>query len=93
MSEGVQPRETRWWGGLKDNEKEIGRTPPTGSRYFMLVCSVDFAGQGMRVRMYLLQKRDAGVEYKRHLDVTTEVARDLWPLLRDGAALGGKVGP
>ena len=71
---------------------ELDATPATAAGYRVVVHSVRFpAGSnrsrpGQRIRLEL-QCEGA---YVRHLDISTELARDLWPLLRSAAELGRK---
>lgn len=69
---------------------ELGATPETAAEYRVVVFSVRFPrgplrrNPGQRIRLELQR---AG-QRVAHLDISTELARDLWPLLRAAAELG-----
>lgn len=72
----------------ESNEKmEIGRTPRTAASFFIVVSSVSFPQGGARIRIEL----HTPMGFNRHLDISTELARDLLPLIQKAAALGGPV--
>lgn len=65
---------------------EIGQTPRTAAGYFIAVSSVSFPQGGARIRIELR----TSLGFERHLDITSELARDLLPLIQKAAALGGQ---
>lgn len=83
------------YSGDFPGETLIGETPKTRRGYYVRVTTIQFeANSGMRVRLRLL-KEDVGLHLLNrsallvsHFDITTEVARDLWPLIQKASALG-----
>ncbi len=65
---------------------EIGKTRVTAAGYFMTVASVSFSDGPQRIRLELHN----AVGFIRHLDLTTELASDLEPLIRKAGELGRK---
>jgi len=72
--------------GESAEKVEIGRTPRTAAGFFIIVSSVSFPEGGARIRLELR----TSLAFSRHLDITTELARDLLPLIQKAAALGGQ---
>jgi hypothetical protein len=64
-------------------EEMIDKTPPTTVGYHVIVTTVRWPGAS-RIRMTLFQ----GGTRIRHMDITTELARDLAPILQRAGALG-----
>lgn len=83
MTEAARPRHIPT--GETEEICVVGETPRTKAGYFVRVSAVRFKNtQGSRIRLRVFK----GEEFQRHLDITTEVARDLVPILHDAAALG-----
>jgi hypothetical protein len=61
----------------------IGETKPTLAGYSVRVGRVQFDRGGARIRMKLLQN---GI-FLKHLDITTDIAGDLGPILQDAASI------
>jgi hypothetical protein len=67
------------------DEIEIDRTTPTALGFYVVVSTVKLAERGQRIRVRLHR---GGHGHSVYLDISTEIARDLWPILRRAGLLG-----
>ena len=66
----------------------VGETKPTRNGYFARVELVYFEQGGTRVRIVVLKRAGAGNEFIRSIDITQEIAEQLWPIVREAAKEG-----
>ena len=66
----------------------LGETKPTRNGYYARVELVYFEQGGTRVRVAVLKRAGAGNEFIRSIDITQEIAEQLWPIMREAAKEG-----